>query len=677
MTTTYKPLALILIIVSVIRLNAFAQTALQKADKFYNNFEYAFAIDHYKKALEMESTLKSTEKLAECCRLTNNSKEAEVWYGKALTYPGYDPVNIYYYAEALRSNGKYPQAKAQYLLYGEKVPGEITKVNRLIQSCDLATQWMSKPEPIDVENQVLLNSSGTDYSMAYYADEIIFVSDRSQREAYDLDKNKAGGPENSYSKIYTARKDSATTGWKDVIDISEVINTKYHNGPAVFSKNANLIYFTRAKMVRKKNRNVNNDPTSWVKKENPEFINHLEIYLATKEGDTWTNIKPFTYNNVTEYSVGHPALSADGRMLYFVSDMPGGFGETDIYFCEKTSEGNWSKPVNLGKEINTTGKELFPVINEDSILYFASNGHMGMGGLDMFAAKGSYSKWMSVANLKYPFNSPKDDFGILFDKTSTSGYFSSNRDDGAGSDDIYSFTLKKTVIPASCVLSGFALELNPNKNEINKETPLAEVLLRLYKDGESIPVEIYSDSEGRFFFDLQQGSIYEIKGLKEGYFTQVDTIIADCQSPEDSIQKTLFFKSTKQDKPKNEKAAYALKNIYYDLDKSNIKYDAAKELDNIVNLLARNPQIIIELNSHADSRASDEYNLELSQRRAQAAANYMISKGIDENRIVAKGYGRSRLINHCKDGIFCTEEYHRENRRTELKIIQGYQEVKK
>jgi outer membrane protein OmpA-like peptidoglycan-associated protein len=321
------------------------------------------------------------------------------------------------------------------------------------------------------------------------------------------------------------------------------------------------------------------------------------------------------------------------------------------------------------------------------MLYFSSNGHQGMGGLDMYVAKGNKVDWKEVSNMKYPFNSPKDDFGIVLDSTGKSGFFSSNREGGKGGDDIYHFR------NPTCVVAGLTLQMMDGS-----EKPLEDVMLTIYKKGDTASVIAYERSasthakkvclrnyqpcatvynaQGTFFLNLQPG-VYEVKASKSGYFTQLATVEADCQG-EDTIKLAMQLNPIILNKPivlkdlfydENDKL-FVKKNIYYDLDKADIRYDAAMELDKLVEMLKNNPDIKIELSSHTDSRHTNEYNLSLAQRRAEAAVKYIVSKGISKDKIVAKGYGEEKLINHCKDGVSCSEEEHQQNRRTEIMVTE-------
>jgi outer membrane protein OmpA-like peptidoglycan-associated protein len=512
-----------------------------------------------------------------------------------------------------------------------------------------------------------------------------------------------------------------------VIDeFSKSINSKYHEGPVTFFKDYKKIVFTR-----------NNYHKGRAKKSD-KGVNMLKLFIASKKGKKWTDIKELPINS-DQYSTGHPALSPDNRKMYFVSDMPGGFGGTDIYVVEYR-DGSWGVPVNLGREINTEGSEMFPFVDEAGNFYFASDGHAGLGGLDMFYVEFRNGvPFGGVENLGAPINSTKDDFGFITDAERSHGYFSSNRRKGYSDDNIYSFT-------KGCN----SLNLTVLSKETNE--PLADTELRMVKNGVNKQRYI-TNSHGQTSLCLESGSDFEFKAFKDGY--EVGTIMYGTMS--NSLAKKqqlkLYLEPSKRPlvrgrivsevdqrpiagatvtlenerdgsietiitgvdgryafqpvrdgkysvtavkdnyavntesigKIKNSKKnisveqnfgmigegdIFRLDNIYYDLDKSEIRTDAKKELDNkVIPILKKYPEIQIELRSHTDSRASQEYNLRLSAERAKSVVDYLIKKGISSSRLIAQGYGESELVNECDDSVKCSEVEHQQNRRTEFKIL--------
>ncbi len=636
-----------------------AQNAQKQAEKYYNDFEFALALQSYKAALEeQEPTLPIVQRIADCYRFINNSKEAEFWYGQVMSFAGYDPINIYYYAESAKRNGNYQKAKELFLEYGRKDANWLNMSKKLAAACDTALTWIARPKAYEVKLVNSLNTSSADFSPVYYKKGLLFTSDRitgtNNAKTY-------GWTGNGYLQLYYAEK-TGPDSWAAPTPLDDAVNTQFHNGPASVLESKGLIFITRTSSIKKRSEKASVDPTSWLyNAAGTKFINRLEIFIAEQKGKKWGKTKPFAYNS-EEYSVGHPAVTPDGKILYFVSDMPGGYGETDIYYSELKPDGTWGQPTNAGPKINTSGKESFPNITKDGVLYFSSDGHIGMGGLDIFKAQGTHKNWTGVQNMKFPINSSYDDFGIIFDETGEGGFLSSGRGDGKENtfDNIHSFS--KSYIP--CVLHGLAVEkLEGSNSLVKKEAPLEKVKLELLAEGSDRPLITYSDKDGKFFFEVKGGMKYTLRGTRKGYLNQSLEVTPNCRFNSDSVKIEMVFNRDTPNKP------IVLENIFYDLDKHNIRPDAALELDKLVQTLIDNPRIRIELSSHTDSRESERYNQMLSDLRAQAAVNYMIEKGIDRTRLEAKGYGETKLLNKCGNDVNCSEDEHQVNRRTEFKIL--------
>ncbi|MBF9255460.1 OmpA family protein [Pontibacter sp. 172403-2] len=658
MNYTYTSLYLVMAAILGLSPVANAQSNLRKANKHFDNYEYALALQDYQKVIrKRQPELQTMQHIADAYRLTRQSREAEDWYGKVVNTPGHEPVSLYYYAEALRSNGKYNEAKAQYMQWGDEMPAQAERAQELMRACDLAQAWMNQPAVAKVEAFQNINyDSYSDFSPTPYGKNgVIFTSDRgvSKRKKKEQVYGWTGRP---YLQLFLAQQD-VQGNWSNPMALQDVVNSDYHNATASAAAGSQKLYFTRTHLVLKRG-NVNPDPTSWVvKPEVNEYVNRLEIFSAEKQNGGWSNIQPFSYNNVNKYSVGHPAVTPDGNTLYFVSDMPGGMGDTDIYYSVRQADGSWGEPVNAGTTVNTPGRESFPYVDADGKLYFASDGHTGMGGMDIFSAEGAQAAWTGVRNLGYPINSPKNDYGIMFTKPGESGLLSSNRDSQNGTDDIFKFSdLRKPV-----VLAVTTLERKQNALKQNIQVPLPQVNIKVSEQSATGSEMIVSDENGAYFMNGLQGNTYTFLGSKDGYLKQ-EVVAQVPETAGDTVQVALLF-------DKNEVArAVVLDNIYYDLDKWNIRPDAAKELDKVVTMLKNNPKLEIEMSSHTDSRESVDYNQQLSEKRAQAAVDYIVSMGIDRSRLTARGYGKTRLVNRCADGVECSEAEHQLNRRTEFKI---------
>jgi outer membrane protein OmpA-like peptidoglycan-associated protein/tetratricopeptide (TPR) repeat protein len=634
-----------------------AQQELRKANKHYEKFEFALALEQYKKAAEKRKPdVKTAERIADSYRLTRQTVEAERWYGQVVALPGRAPMNVYHYAEALRSNGKYEEAKQQYMQWAEEVPEVEERAQHLMAACDKAMIWMNQKMPLaEVKKLNGLNAKGySDFSpMNYGKDAIIFTSDRGAEQGAAATYGWTGRP---YLQLFMASRDG-NGNWGKPTALHEMINDQYHNATASATGDGQTLYFTRTQLVQKRKAG-NADPTSWVDNTKAqEYINRLEIYSSQKRGANWADIKPFTFNNVDEYSVGHPALSPDGKIMYFVSDMPGGMGETDIYYTLRQPDGSWGEPVNAGILINTAGRESFPYVDQNGKLYFSSDGHMGMGGLDVFAAEGKHAAWTAVNNMGFPMNSPKNDYGIMFNEDGETGLLSSNRESTDGTDDIYSFSILQKPV----VLAITTLERKQNEQKRNVQIALPQVQLAISQQNLNDTSVVTTNARGQYFMDGRKGNAYALQGYKQGYLNQ-NLKVEVPKTATDTVQVAMVFDRDEKN------VAIVLENIYYDLDKWDIRPDAGKELDKLAEILEANPTIKIELSSHTDSRESLKYNQLLSERRAQAAVDYLIEKGIAKDRLTARGYGKTRLVNNCTDGVQCPEEMHQQNRRTEFRI---------
>ena len=552
-----------------------AQYVLTEADQQYTLYNYNKAIMLYQRAYQKKASLHAAERLAECYKNQQNYAEAERWYAISSAMPGAQAENTLYYAQALQSNAKYAEAKQQYDKYAEQNKGLSEKQRDIwLRSCDSAMHWMKFPTEITIQNEKSLNSAQSDWGATKSNSQLLFASDRNMegkdpqtasRPFLKFDGIKTpnrsvyGWTGNSYLRLYSQH------GSDSVQVVSIKTGTPYHVGPASFTADGRTMYFTLTKIPK-------DGVYEKVKGSKDKLATvNVEIYssISTRDGE-WSAPSPFKYNNAAEFSLGDPFITADGKRLYFASDMPGGKGGMDLYVCEKTTGDEWGVPVNL-KDINTEGNERSPALDEANGFYFSTDGRVGMGGLDIYSATIIEGEISEPRNLGYPANSPQDDFA--FNKiTKYTGYLSSNRAGGLGGDDIYSFSLP---VPKKIVYT--------DPTVLNKEI--------------------------------------------------------------------------------------RLENIYYDFDKWNIRPDAAVELDKLVRILKENPTIWIVLGSHTDSRGDDAYNQRLSQSRAESAVEYIINRGIDKNRITAKGYGETRLLNRCSNGVNCSIAEHQLNRRTEFTIV--------
>lgn len=628
-----------------------AQYVIKKADKQYDLFNYNKAIDLYEQAYKNKKSLHAAERVASAYWYLNNYKQAESWYAIASKMPGSKAENILGYAKALQSNFKYREAKVQYQNYIDKNKTVSERQQHIwTSSCDSALKWIQHPNPVELTDQKPLNSKQSDWGAVDYQGSMVFTSDRTNT-GLEKKENKPflkfdgaklpdqkiyGWTGNGYLKLYTKAADSDSIS---LFPIETGIN--YHVGAASFTADGNTMYFTLTRI-----------PEHLEKlKKQPSTVN-VEIYSSTKAGNgVWGEPVSFAYNKVNEYFVGDPFITADGKSLYFASNMPNSKGGTDLYVCLKTDAGDWGKPENL-KAVNTEGNERSPVFDSGNNFYFSSDGHAGMGGLDIYRALREGSGVGRIENMGYPLNSPQDDFAFNLNRKGGIAYLSSNRDGGMGNDDIYR-------VDQNSIL---AFRLTGRVHDKKTGQVILGAIVSLEKtNGSTLKTE--TDDNGWYRFNLGKESEYNVIGEKTGYRSDTENLATIGLTTSSVITQDLFLD------PVEINRAIRLENIYYDFDQRHIRQDAAIELNKLVKVMKDNPTIWIELGSHTDSRGKASYNISLSQKRAESAVQYIISRGIDKNRIEAKGYGGTELLNKCLKGVDCTDVEHQLNRRTEFKIV--------
>lgn len=606
------------------------------ADGTFKSGKYYSAIVMYKKAYSKERNNTAKARIifqtAECYRLIGDTKQAEIWYKKAVRVKYQDPIAILYYAEAKKANGKYDEAYIEYNNYREKVPNDSRGLNG-ITSCELAQEWMDNPSRYEVNNVVLINSTEADFSPVYAKKNYKVLTFTSSRDG-TLGKETDGTSGQNYTDLWKTKVDRKGK-WSTPVLIEGAVNSEYNDGAATFDKKFSSMYFTRCPVLR-----------------TPQ--NPCQIYTSKKKGKGWDDPKllPLAPDSFT---VGHPTVSTDNMQLFFISDMDGGYGGKDVWgsnYDKKKKE--WQTPVNLGPEVNTSGDEMFPFIHVDGSLYFSSNGHIGMGGLDIFRAILDGEKWGNVTNLKYPMNSAGDDFGIIFEGKADRGYFTSNRKGGKGGDDIYYFVSPQLTF----TLQGVVIDAD------TRAVLIEATVVLVGDDGTSL--EETTDEVGSYFFQLSPSTNYEVTASMPKYLSdQGKETTVGLEQSEDLVH-DFELKSIK--KP------IELPNILYDLDKWFLRSESKAALDALVQTLNDNPNIVIKLMSHTDSRAEDKYNIELSEKRAKSVVDYLISQKIESDRLEYQGYGEKKLlISDSKIRKMKTEEEkeaaHQKNRRTEFQVL--------
>jgi outer membrane protein OmpA-like peptidoglycan-associated protein len=566
-------------------------------------------------------------KLADAYFKTSKLDSAEALYTRSISRGSTNPMTRFEYGKVLMANGKHRKAVNEFKEYLKVYPSDVT-AKMLLASCNSVIERFRDTtlftlKPI-LEDQFINSFSIVEYrnGAVFAADKVVFAGRK---------QNPWTG--NSYLELYQMEKD-VEGNWLSPELLKGDINGRFHEGPATFSKDGNTVYFTRSNYFKRK----------MVVNEQEE--NNLKIFKATLINGEWKNLEEFPFNS-DDYSCGHPTLSESGKLMYFVSDMPGGTGGTDLYVTN-LKDGKWTQPVNLGPEVNTSGNEMFPYIHSDGSLYFSSDAHNSMGGLDVFITTHNGTRWLKPENLNYPLNSIKDDFGFSINSDNNTGFVSSSR---TKSDKMYSFEKHAPT---------FTLYGRARKK--GTQTPVEGVIVEITNGATGKVTSVVSDKTGNFKLKLDTESEYNLYCTKFGCFSKTDNISTKGLKYSEDFYADFEVEEIVIDKP------IVLENIYYDFDKWDIRTDAAVELDKLVRVLMDNPKLEIEMGSHTDCRGSDQYNLVLSDKRARAAVLYLISRGIDSTRLTWKGYGETVHVNKCEDGVQCTEEEHQDNRRTEFKV---------
>lgn len=624
--------------------------SVNKAQRAMRKYNYARAVTILRKASDKEKYRnEAIPLLAECYRLQRDIFNAKAWYEQAVSLPEAKAETFMYYAQALQATGEYSTARNMFINFARQ-----SDIGKLFAAhCDsVLGPWKNSRPSAEVKNVTKINTTGSDFGAAIYNGMLIFASDFVKSSGENNPYGWTGRGYLDIKKSSPAIKGDFMGEMTHPQPFSPKLNQAFHDGPASFSPDGRTVYFTRSYKGKSK-------------KENGIKTNLLKIFYAEKIAGGWSVPKPFVYNS-TEYSVGHPAISPDGKTLYFASDMPGGQGGTDIWMCS-LSNGSWSAPANLGNVINTTENEMFPYLSEDGTLFFASEGHPGYGALDIFSSKFQDGKWSVPSNLKSPINSSFDDFALAFIPGTKNGFFSSNRPGGQGNDDIYSFKLMEyapePIVPVIPEIHKQEYISGVIRDKVTMQ-PLEGATAFVYNTYTGDVFVVKTDPDGHYELPVDDPVDYVVKGMKPTYIADCLTVNVSSDDditrnrPRDLLLDKLALNRT-----------FKIENIYYDFDKFNIRADAKPELDKLVTIMKENP-INVELGSHTDCRGSFSYNDRLSQNRAKSAVDYIISQGIDQSRITAKGYGEHQLVNKCADGVNCTEAEHQANRRTEFKIIE-------
>jgi peptidoglycan-associated lipoprotein len=627
------------------------QTA--KAREAYAAGEYMTAIDLFKDAYNKVSDREVKNELvfliAECYRITNQPAKAELRYKQAIQKEYPNPIIYLRYADALKMDEAYEDAMEQYRRYKELVPDD-PRGEEGITSCELALEWIENPTNYEVENMKYFNSRQSDFSPFFATEDyavVYFTSSREEATGNDLH----GGTGDNFADIFQSRKDRKGK-WSVPVALDENINTEFEDGTPVLNDDYSTMYFTRCKV----NKNTNFG---------------CQIYTSNRTGETWSAAEPLALAD-DSVVIAHPAITSDELTLYFVSDMPGGVGGKDLWMVTRTSKGgDWSAPENL-EAINTVDDEMFPFVHNDGSLYFASNGRIGLGGLDIYKANEQEDGSWQIENMKSPINSAADDYGIVFEKEMERGYFSSSRK-GRGNDEIYMFALP----PMKFNVIG---EVRDDKtDELLDNTTVKSI------GSDGITVETTTGEDGTFRFMLKPNTDYVFVASRDSYLNGKERETTKGQEKSTDFRTTIYLSNIR------ESIELSNSNVFYDFAKWDLRPEAMVSLDKLIETLNDNPTITIELMAHTDARDSHEYNMDLSQKRAQSVVDYLIERGIDPARLSAMGYGEtvpktvtkriSENYSFLNEGTVLDENYinalpvtrqeeaHQLNRRTEFRVL--------
>lgn len=617
---------------------------LDRADEKYSDYSFRPAIDIYQRVLEKGYVS------AELLKKLGNSyyfnadyeKAGEVYKRLFEEFPeemGTDYV--FRYAQTLKTLGDY-EASSEMMARFEDMAGADSRIaayedDYLAKIEENSGRYTFEPFPY--------NSKYSDFATSFYKKGLIFSSDR---DTGNLARYRHTWNAKDFLDLYKVDADSVSQG--KVVKLEGDVNTRLHESTSVITKDGSTMYFTRNNFLDGK------------KYKDQEGITRLKIYSATNVDGEWTNITELPFNN-DSYSVAHPVLSPDEKTLYFVSDMPGTHGESDIFMTKIIGDGTYGPIINLGKNINTQARETFPFITSDGVLYFSSDGHPGLGGLDVFATKIAFGYDEPVTNVGKPVNSPYDDFAFIIDEETKRGYFSSNRPGGLGEDDIYAF-LETEPLKLDCLqdVSGTV------RDRISNEVLVGATVKIIDEENNEVSSTI-TDSEGNYNLELDCSKGNFVRALMEGYVPSEEYLPKSYGKPrivDFYLERDVVTGGFGDDLAK----LLQLSTIYFDLNKYNIRPDAEVEIQKVIVAMEKYPSLKIKVNSHTDSRGNDDYNMWLSQKRAESTVNYMISKGISPDRLKGEGFGESRLVNECGNGVPCSREKHQLNRRSEFIIFE-------
>ncbi|NKI33434.1 OmpA family protein [Croceivirga thetidis] len=643
-----------------------------KADEKYKQYSFRPAIDIYEK-VRSEGYVNSDllTKLGDSYYFNAEYAKAAEVYGELVQ--GSDSILgadiVFRYAQSLKTIGSYEES--------DKWMQEFNKIAKKLElNSKAGYNYLDKIEANSDRyefKEFKYNSAYSDFAPSFYRKGLIFASDR---DTGNLARYRHTWNSRDFLDLYKINADSVSTNRVVKIDVLERrlknngddltgkeekddklpkkknrINSRFHESTSTLTKDGNTLYFTRNNFIDGK------------RYEDEEGFTRLKIYSAEWNDGKWVNVVELPFN-LEGFSFAHPTLSPDEKFLYFVSDLTGGYGNTDIWKVEIVGDGTFGNPINLGGNINTQARETFPFISDSDLLYFSSDGHPGLGGLDVFTTKIAFDDYsQEVVNLGKPINTEFDDFSYIIDDSTKQGYFASNRPEGLGLDDIYAF-VETVPVPIDCIREITGTVRDKISNEV-----LAGATVKIIDDENNEVSTTLTNSKGEYRLELDCSKNNFVRALKDGYIASEVFLPKSDGKPKTVdfyLERDVVTGGFGDDLAK----LLQLSTIYFDLNKYNIRPDAEIEIQKVIAAMERYPSLKIKVNSHTDSQGRDEYNLWLSQQRAQSTVDYMISMGIEKERLVGQGYGETMLINECENGVPCSASKHQLNRRSEFIILE-------
>ena len=634
---------------SLMIIQGHAQKAkLAAADKQYDRYSYIDAIATYERVAQKGyKDEKMFQKLGNAYYFNAELEKAGKWYGELFVMNQNQEAEYYYrYSQCLKASGNYDQADKMLAEFNTK-SGNDKRAKLYLSHKNYLEEIKANSGRFNIADAGI-NSEFSDYGSSLSGNKLVFSS---ARDTGGVSKKIFKWTNQSFTNLYSSEiMQNGNLGQPE--RFSKKINSKFHESTPIFTKDGKIMYFTR------------NNYLDGKKGKDNKRVTLLKLYKATLKGNNWEDVVALPFNS-DNYSVAHPALSIDEKTLYFASDMSGTLGQSDLFKVAINQDGSYGTPENLGSTINTEGRETFPFISNDNELYFASDGRPGLGGLDVYVAKIEKDNSITdIQNVGAPINGTDDDFAFLIDSKSKNGFFTSNRTGGKGFDDIYKFTeIRKLACEQS--LTGIIT---------NKETTkiLPDTKISLFDENFQLLKEGISDTNGNYSFEVVCGKTYFVRAEKLDYETKEETINISKTSGKSILNLALEQRIKPIEIGTDLAKTLGIPIIYFDLDKSFIRKDAAFELEKVLAVMQEYPKMKIDVRSHTDCRQTAQYNEALSDRRAKSTMAWLVKNGIEASRLTAKGYGESQLVNDCgcepTNKSNCTEEQHQANRRSEFII---------